>query len=137
VAPPSQPKLLVKLIDLGIPYSMNTIAVSRDYLRRNPDTVERMIRAYAEGVAFMNQQKERTLKIIAKYAHFPDAKAAEEHYRDSVTYLERIPRADPEAIQTILEFMGKKSVPLDNFMDNTIVDRLIREGFFDKLYKKS
>ncbi|HUK41757.1 MAG TPA: ABC transporter substrate-binding protein, partial [Candidatus Acidoferrales bacterium] len=137
VAPPSQPKLLVKLIDLGIPYSMNTIAVSRDYLRRNPDTVERMIRAYAEGVAFMNQQKERTLKIIAKYAHFPDAKAAEEHYRDSVTYLERIPRADPEAIQTILEFMGKKSVPLDNFMDNTIVDRLVREGFFDKLYKKS
>ena len=29
-APPSQPKLLVNLIDLGIPYSMNMIAVSRD-----------------------------------------------------------------------------------------------------------
>jgi NitT/TauT family transport system substrate-binding protein len=137
VAPASQPKLLVKLIDLGIPYSMNMITVSRDYLRRNPDTVERMIRAYAEGVAFMNQQKERALKIIAKYAHFPDTKAAEEHYRDSVTYLERIPRAEPEAIQTILEFMGKKGVPVETFMDNTIVDRLVREGFFDKLYKKS
>jgi ABC-type nitrate/sulfonate/bicarbonate transport system substrate-binding protein len=136
-APPSQPKILVRLIDLGIPYSMNTIAVSRDYYRREPDTVERIVRAYAEGVAFMNQQKERALKIIAKYAHFPDTKAAEEHYRDSVTYLERIPRADPEAIQTILEFMGKKGVPVETFMDNTIVDRLSREGFFDRLYKKS
>ena len=137
VASPSQPKLLVKLIDLGIPYSMNTITVSRDYLRRNPDTVERMIRAYAEGVAFMNQHKERALKIIAKYAHFPDTKAAEEHYRDSVTYLDRIPRAEPEAVQTILEFTGKKNVTLESLMDNTIVDRLVREGFFDKLYKKS
>jgi NitT/TauT family transport system substrate-binding protein len=135
-APPSQPKILVKLIDLGIPYSMNTIAVSRDYYRREPDTVERIVRAYAEGVAFMNQQKEKALKIIAKYAHFADAKAAEEHYRDSVTYLERVPRAEPEAVQTILEFMGKKGIPVETFMDNTIVDRLTREGFFEKLYKK-
>ena len=137
VAPPSQPKLLVKLIDLGIPYSMNTIAVSRDYYRREPDTVERIVRAYCEGIAFMNYQKEKALKIIVKYAHFPDTKSAEEHYRDSVTYLDRIPRAEPEAVQTILEFMGKKGTPVDTFMDNTIVDKLSREGFFDKLYKRS
>jgi len=134
--PPSQPKLLVNLIDLGIPYSMNTIAVSKDYYRRNPETVERMVRAYSEGVAALNQQKEKALKVIAKYARIPDAKGIEDHYRDSVTYLDRIPRAEPEAVQTILEFMGKKNVPLDNFMDNSIVDRLVREGFFDRLYKK-
>ena len=64
-APPSQPKILVRLIDLGIPYSMNMIAVSRDYYRRNPETVERIVRAYSEGVAAMNQQKERALKVIA------------------------------------------------------------------------
>lgn len=135
-APPSQPKILVRLIDLGIPYSMNMIAVSRDFYRRSPETVERMVRAYAEGVAAMNQQKERALKVIAKYARITDAKGIEDHYRDSVTYLERIPRAEPEAVQTILEFMGKKGVPLENFMDNTIIDRLSREGFFEKLYAK-
>jgi ABC-type nitrate/sulfonate/bicarbonate transport system substrate-binding protein len=136
VPPPSQPKILVKLIDLGIPYSMNMIAVSRDYYRRSPESVERMVRAYAEGVAAMNQQKERALKAIAKYGRIPDAKGIEDHYRDSVTYLERIPRAEPEAIQTILEFIGKKGMPTETFMDNSIVDRLSREGFFDKLYKK-
>ena len=137
VSPPGQAKILTRLIDLGIPYSMNMIAVSRDYLRRNPETCERMIRAYAEGVAFMNRQKEQALKIIAKYARLTDPKMIEDHYNDSVTYLERIPRPEPEAVQTILEFMGKKGIPLETFMDNTIIDRLSREGFFEKLYRKS
>jgi NitT/TauT family transport system substrate-binding protein len=137
VSAPSQAKILTRLIDLGIPYSMNMIAVSREYLRRNPETVERMVRAYADGVAFMNRQKEQALKIVAKYARLTDPKMIEDHYNDSVTYLDRIPKADPEAVQTILEFMGKKGIPLENFMDSTIIDRLSREGFFDKLYKKS
>jgi NitT/TauT family transport system substrate-binding protein len=137
VSPPSQAKILTRLIDLGIPYSMNMIAVSREYFRRNPETVERMVRAYADGVAFMNRQKEQALKIIAKYARLTDPKMIEDHYNDSVTYLDRIPKADPEAVQTILEFMGKKGIPLDTFMDSTIIERLSREGFFDRLYKKS
>src|SRR5881397_3797292 len=120
------PKILVRLIDMGIPYSMNMIAVSRDLLKRNPETVEGVVRAYAEGVAFMNQNKERALKIIAKYAHLGDAKQVEDHYRDSVTYLDRIPRAEPEAVQTILEFMGKKGVPVETFQDNSIIEKLTR-----------
>jgi ABC-type nitrate/sulfonate/bicarbonate transport system substrate-binding protein len=137
VSAPSQAKILTRLIDLGIPYSMNMIAVSREYLRRNPETVERMVRAYADGVAFMNRQKEQALKIVAKYARLTDPKMIEDHYNDSVTYLDRIPKADPEAVQTILEFMGKKGIPLENFMDSTIIEKLTREGFFERLYKKS
>ena len=137
VTPPSQPKILLQLIDLGIPYSMNMLAVSREMLKRDPDTAEKIVRAYSEGVAFMNQNKERALKIIAKYAHMTDPKQTEVHYRDSVTYLDRIPRAEPEAVQTILEFVGKKGVAPETFQDNSIIDKLNREGFFDKLYKKS
>ena len=106
-------------------------------LKRDPDTAEKIVRAYSEGVAFMNQNKERALKIIAKYAHMTDPKQTEVHYLDSVTYLDRIPRAEPEAVQTILEFMGKKGVAPETFQDNSIIDKLNREGFFDKLYKKS
>ena len=137
VTPPSQPKILLQLIDLGIPYSMNMLTVSREMLKRDPDTAEKIVRAYSEGVAFMNQNKERALKIIAKYAHMTDPKQTEIHYRDSVTYLDRIPCAEPEAVQTILEFMGKKGVAPETFQDNSIIDKLNREGFFDKLYKKS
>jgi NitT/TauT family transport system substrate-binding protein len=137
VTPPSQPKILVRLVDMGIPYSMNMIAVQREYYRRNPEAVEKMVRAYAEGIAFMNHNKERAIKIITKYSRLSDPQMIEDHYNDSVTYLERIPRAEPEGVQTILDFSGKKGVTMETLMDNSIVDKLTREGFFDKLYKKS
>jgi NitT/TauT family transport system substrate-binding protein len=136
VAPPSQPKILVRLVDMGIPYSMNMIAVQKEYYRRHPGAVEALVRAYADGVAFMNQNKERALKIIAKYSRLSDPRMINDFYDDSVTYLDRIPKAEPEAVQTILEFMGKKAVPVETFQDNTIVEKLTREGFFDRLYKK-
>ncbi|MGH7927872.1 MAG: ABC transporter substrate-binding protein [Candidatus Binatia bacterium] len=136
VTPSSQPKILVRLVDMGIPYSMNMLAVQREYYRRNPEPVEAMVKAYADGIAFLHHNKERAIKIITKYSRLSDPKSIQEFYNDSVTYLDRIPRAEPEAINTILEFMGKKGTPLETFMDNTIVDRLSREGFFDKLYKK-
>jgi hypothetical protein len=50
--------------------------------------------------------------------------------------LERVPRVEPEAIAPIVEFMGKKPIPLETIADNSIIDRLVREGFIEKLYKK-
>jgi ABC-type nitrate/sulfonate/bicarbonate transport system substrate-binding protein len=136
VAPPSQPKILVRLVEMGIPYSMNMLAVQREYYRRNPEAVEAMVKAYAEGIAFLHHNKEPAIKIITKYSRLSDPKSIQDFYNDSVTYLDRIPRAEPEAINTILEFMGKKGTAPETFLDNTIVDRLTRAGFFDKLYKK-
>ena len=135
VSPPSQPKVLVRLAEMGIPYSMNMIAVQRDYLRRNPEPVENMVRAYVDGLAFMRRNKERALKIIAKYARLNDAKGIEKFYSDAMTYLDPIPRAEPEAVQTILEFMGKKNVAVETFQDNSIIDKLAREGFFERILK--
>ena len=137
VTPPSQPKILVRLVDIGIPYSMNMIAVQREYYRRNAEAVEGMVRAYADGLAFMHRNKERALKIIAKYSRLTDPGMVEDFYNDSATYLDRIPRAEPEAVQTILEFIGKKGTPVETFQDNSVIEKLTREGFFDKLYKKS
>ena len=136
VTPPSQAKVLLQLVDMGIPYSMNMIAVQREYLRRNPDVVENAVRAYVDGLAFMHRNKERALKIIAKYSRLNDPKQIDQFYDDAMTYLDRVPRAEPEAVQTILEFMGKKGIALDTFQDNSIIDKLTREDFIDKLYKK-
>ena len=125
-------KILVNLVDLGIPYSMQLITVARDYYRRNPEVVEGMIRAYAAGVDALHNQKERALKVIAKYSRQADAQGIEEHYRDSVANLDRVPRVESEAIATILEFMGKPGIARETFVDDSIVERMAREGGFDK-----
>jgi ABC-type nitrate/sulfonate/bicarbonate transport system substrate-binding protein len=136
VDPNVQPKLLAKLEDLGFQYSMDVVAHSRDDLRRFPQLVERMVRAYTEGVAAIHAQKERAYRAIAKYARLKDQKKIDEIYQDSIVYLEKVPRVEPEAINPILEFMGKKTVPVETFADNTFVDKMVREGFVDKLYRK-
>jgi ABC-type nitrate/sulfonate/bicarbonate transport system substrate-binding protein len=137
VTPPSQPKILVRLVDMGIPYSMNMIAVQKEYYRRNPEAVENVVRAYADGLAFMHRNREQSLKIIGKYSRLNDPKLIDQFYDDAMTYLDRIPRAEPDAVQTILEFMGKKGMPVETFQDNSIIDKLTREGFFEKIFKKS
>ena len=132
----AQPRLLLKLEDMGFQYSMDVVAHSRDDLKRFPHAVEGMVRAYTEGVAAIHFQKERAYKAIAKYARLRDQKKIEEIYQDSIMYLEKTPRVEPEALDSILEFMGKKGVPLDTFADNSIVDKMVREGFIDRLYKR-
>lgn len=132
----TQPRLLAKLDDQGFQYSMDVIAHSRDDLKRFPTVVEGMVRAYTEGVAAMHFQKERAHQAIAKYARSRDQKQIDEIYQDSIIYLEKTPRVEPESINSILEFMGKRGVPLETFADNSIVDKMVREGFIDRLYKR-
>jgi ABC-type nitrate/sulfonate/bicarbonate transport system substrate-binding protein len=129
-------RMLADLAEMDIQYSNVVIAVSRDFLRRAPETVEGMVRAYLEGVAATHYQKEKALKVIQKYTRLKDSRLIEELYNDSIKYLERVPRVQAEAIAPILEFMGKKPIAVETIADNSIVDPLAREGFIDKLYKK-
>ena len=129
-------RMLVDLAELGIRYSNVVIAVPRDDYRRNPDTIEGMVRAYVEGVAAVNQQKERALQVIQKYTRLQDPKLIHDLYTDGIKFLEKVPRLDVEALAPIVEFMGKKPVPVETIADNSIVNRLERDGFIEKLYSK-
>ncbi len=131
-----EPRLLAKLVDMGIDYSMDVIVFSRDQVKQTPQLVDGMLRAYTEGVAAIHHQKSLALKAIAKYARLRDPEKIDEIYQDSILYLEKTPRVEPEAVNSILEFMGKKGVPLDTFADNSFVDEMVREGFIRELYKK-
>jgi hypothetical protein len=54
----------------------------------------------------------------------------------AVKYLEKVPRVDPPVIQTVLNWEGKPQTPVTDFYDNAIVDKLVKEGFVDRLYRK-
>ena len=130
-------KVLIKLEDLGIPYSTNLIAVQRDYYRRFPKVVESMVRAYVDGVAALKNDKNRGLKVIAQYTRYTDPRFIESQYSDSSNYLDRVPRVEKAAVAPILEFMEQKDLTLESFADNSIIDRLVSEGYIDKLYPKN
>ena len=131
-------RILLELAESGIQYSMGQLVVSREFYRRAPDTMEKIMRAYIEGVAALRDgaQKERVVKTIGNVTRLKELKAIEEIYSDAVRYVDRVPRVEPEAVAATLELMGKKGLPIETFADNSIVDRLVREGFIDQVYRR-
>jgi ABC-type nitrate/sulfonate/bicarbonate transport system substrate-binding protein len=61
VKPGAPSRALLNAFDMDIPFAMNVMAVTREFLQKNPDTVERVIKAYIEAVGAM--------KITTKKPH--------------------------------------------------------------------
>jgi ABC-type nitrate/sulfonate/bicarbonate transport system substrate-binding protein len=133
-APGPQAKMLVDAAELGIPFSMNLLAVSNDYLLKSPKSVEAIVRAYIEGIAALKTRKAQALKLLEKYMGQRGG-SSELHHEFVSKYLDMVPRVDPAAVDTILEMVGSKGAPKTKLFDNSIIDRLAQEGFIEKLYK--
>jgi ABC-type nitrate/sulfonate/bicarbonate transport system substrate-binding protein len=133
-APGPQAKMLVDAAELGIPFSMNLLAVSNDYYRKSSKSVEGIVAAYVEGIAALKTRKPQALKLLAKYMGQRGG-AAEMHYEFVAKYLDSIPRVDPAAVDTVLEMVGSSGAAKAKLFDNSVVDRLVQQGFIDKLYK--
>jgi NitT/TauT family transport system substrate-binding protein len=132
--PGPKTRLLVDLPDLGIPFSMDLIAVKRDFYKSSPRTVEAMLKAYIEGVAALRTRKDFAYKVIAKYM-LGAGDSLDEAYEYAVKYLDRQARIDPAVIQTVLNWENKADTSVNEFFDNSAVDRIIKEGFVERLYK--
>jgi NitT/TauT family transport system substrate-binding protein len=131
---------LVNAADLDIAYPMSVMGVTQSYLQTNRPILERVLRAYVEGVAMMNHNKDRAVSILARYLRRNDTAFLSETYDLVRTYTERTPRFDSRAIPTLLEFEQAKGVNADAFatkiVDNSIVDQLVQQKFIEKLYSK-
>ena len=132
--PGPKTRMLVDLPDLGIPFSMDLIAVKRDFYKNSPRTVEAMLKAYIEGVAALRTRKDFAYKVLGKYM-LGASDSLDEAYEYAVKYLDRQARVDPAVIQTVLNWENKGDASVNEFFDNGAVDRIIKEGFVDRLYK--
>ena len=141
VKPAAPSRALVNAADLDIPFAMNVMAVTREFLQKNPDTVERAVKAYIEAVAAMNHDKETTLKVLAKYFKRSDPNFLDETYSLVTRFTEKTPRVDTRNVATILEFEPVKGVDAETLspkvIDNSMVDKLVKEGFIEKVFAKA
>jgi NitT/TauT family transport system substrate-binding protein len=140
VKPGPNAHVLLDLSEMGIPFSMDLIAVTRNFLKNSPKTVEVVLRAYSEGVAALTTNRSKAFQVIAQYMRLrPETTGQQdvaEHYDYAIKYLDRVPRVEPAVIKTVLTWVGKGSIPVEDFFDNRIIDQLVRERFIDGLYKK-
>ena len=133
-------RALLNAFDMDIPFAMNVMAVTREFLQKNPDTVERVIKAYVEAVGAMNHDKETTLNVLAKYFKRSDPNFLDETYALVTKFTEKTPRVDTRNVATVLEFEPVKGVDAETLIpkviDNSVVDKLVKEGFIEKVFAK-
>jgi NitT/TauT family transport system substrate-binding protein len=129
------PKAHPLIRQLGVPFSQGLLVVKKEFYRDSPNTVEAILRAYIEGVAALRTKKEFGLNVLRKYMRGRPENLVIEDYNSFLEYVIAVPRVNPAVIQTVLDWAGRSDVPAESFFDNTIVNRLEREGFIEGLYK--
>lgn len=135
-------RLLVDLAPLDVPYLRNIVAVSEKTLRDDSRTVARFVAGLAEGMQYYRNKanKDDSMRILAKYLRLPLDKhraMIEEGYETYREILLRKPYADPSAMKILMEIIAEsnpkaKSVNLASLIDSSFVERLDREGVFER-----
>jgi NitT/TauT family transport system substrate-binding protein len=134
LAPGPSARPLADLAELGIPYSMDYITVSQDYLKKNRQTVEALLKGYIEGVAALHKRKEQAIQVLSKYSRGSSGDQ-EEPYKYAIKYLERYPRVSPDTVQTVLDWMKISDVSVNRFFDNSVIESINRQGLIEELYR--
>jgi ABC-type nitrate/sulfonate/bicarbonate transport system substrate-binding protein len=140
VRPRDPARALLNAADLDIPLGYNWFTTTRKYRQENPDTMLRVVRALVEGAAALVKEKERSMKMLARYLNRNDRPFLEESYEIATKYTDRIPRVDTRSVATVLDFSNikdiKPEVLAEQFIDNSIVDALMKDKFIEKTFGK-
>jgi ABC-type nitrate/sulfonate/bicarbonate transport system substrate-binding protein len=127
-------RTLLALPDLGIPWQQNGEWVPRSYLNSNRDNVVRYVRAIADAMRIYFDQKEKTVTYLTEFIG-TNREDVEYAYQAFVKWTDRNPRPKAETIRTTLDAIKKntpKAASADpaSFIDTSIVDQLVKEGYY-------
>lgn len=117
------------------------IVVRRSFLDKERDVIKRFLQALSESIYQVGSQREKILPIITKHLKV-DRKMAEETYNLYHNVFSFPPRVGRKGIRGVMDIvlqqMGrpKDEVNLNRLIDESLIDELEREGFFNKLEKQ-
>jgi len=131
-------KILANLSDLNASFPQTLIMVRRSFLANKRETVKRFLRAYSEGIYEFKTNKEKAIKVYANRLKQKDLNILEETYSFYGPKFSFPPRVDHGGINNALELVRhgaevKGEINLGQFLDESVIDELEREGFFKKL----
>jgi NitT/TauT family transport system substrate-binding protein len=122
-----------------------TVVMKRSLSQRERAAAKRFLQAMSEGIYRLRTEPSLRETIIASMQKRMrvDRKYAEEAYEEYKNVFSYPPRVGREGLQGVLEIMSTPSgkpageFKIDRYVDESIVDELMAEGFFKKLEARS
>ena len=133
--------ILAEPAQYEIPFPQLEVITSRAFVKSQPDTVTRYLRAIVEGIHMVKNNPEPSIRAMSKYLRIDDREALEEVYRLYRELYPPVPHPSPAAIQTQLTWMAEKdprakAAKPEQFIDGTILKEIEKSGFVSRLYQK-
>ncbi len=109
------------------------------FVRERRAQAKAFVRAYGRAVHFMHNRKEESKAILSRYTKVTDPAMLEGTMQYAYDFVEKVPLVKREAFQVTLDESGKKNpkaklAKAEQFYDNSLVEELIKEGFFVSLW---
>ncbi len=133
--------VLLDLIALKIPFPQRGIYTKGKYIKEQPDTVRRYMRAYVEAIHYFKTRKEETIQILRKYSRVEDRGVLEHTQSWFTQNMPEYPYPPLEGYQTVLQEMASSNPKAAALNAKDLVDaRFVKEledgGFVSALGRK-
>jgi NitT/TauT family transport system substrate-binding protein len=134
-------KMLANLAKEEIPFLHQGLTTTGRFMREHRAQAKAFVRAYGKAVHYMHTRKEESKAIVSRYTKVTDPAMLEGTMQYAYDFVEKVPLVKREAIQVTLDETGKKNPKAkqakpEQFYDNSLVQELIKEGFFASLWGK-
>jgi len=135
-------KVLANLAKDEIPFVHLTLTTTKRFLKDRRPQVKAFLRAYGKAVHFLYTRQAESLAIFAKYTKIKDQKMLEGSLKYGYEFMEKVPFVKRTGFQVTLDEIARtnpkaKQAKPEQFYDNSIIQELVDEGFFAKLWGKN
>lgn len=117
------------------------LGVTRNYLQRDAETIEKMVAALTESLIFVQQpvNKPAVVKILMKHLRLNDVPTAEEGYQDHLLTLNRKPYPSLDGLRNAQRLMAQQNpkiaqLKIEDLVDARFVRKLDDTGFIDRFF---
>jgi NitT/TauT family transport system substrate-binding protein len=133
-------KTLYDFSESGSEIPTTTVAISREYGKKNRDAVLRFLRAYLEGHKRLLTDRALSIRALRKYGGIEDDETLAYTYDlFSTRIVRRIPTITTQSVDNALKLLGEtmpkaKERKASEFIDTSYMEELERTGFIKSLW---
>ncbi len=134
--------LLVDLSKTNFVYPPSCVTSSRAFLREQPGTVERVLKAYVEAIHRLKKDRVFAERVYAKTYRETDPKIIKKTVEVYADLFKSVPYVPDQGIDVVVKQLAqRRSLPkgfvsrAEQFRDNGPLEKLVKEGWIDQLYR--
>jgi NitT/TauT family transport system substrate-binding protein len=134
--------VLIDLSKTDLKYPPSCVGSSRNFVRKNPNTVERFLKAYTEAIRVIKTDPALAKRIYAKEYRESDPMIIDKVVTVYAGLFKSIPTVPASGLETVIrELAARKPLPGDAFRqpdfykDDAPLQKIINEGWIEQLRK--